>query len=582
MRSNSQQRGSVLITSVIAILVVSALSAALLTTVLIEDSQSRSNDDLVTGDFLADGAAEIAEKLVLKNVVGWLDLPRGVQTYEIEGNAIEFRVSPAGDRRIETDPDGVRVLNQPVHIRAWSTINGYRREVNRLINVGVIPLFQFTVFYDKDLEILPFPNMTITGRIHTNHDMYLGSDNTLTLNSGYVHAVGDIYRRRKDSGLPSAGSVVVRANDGDGSFFPMDSRFEFDAQGITSVSGFDSSFYGHDANGDGDYIDGGELSPWVVESIERWGGSVQSSVHGLRELVAPDVKSIKRFVRTDDGSGGDFDIDPDTGEYYEVEPGTGSYRKGHYHSKADLVIIDGNVYDAAGNPVLLPDGALVTRTMYDAREGADIQVTEIDVAVLNTSDAWPENGLVYAARSDASPSQPNGIRLTNGSELAGGLTVVSENPVFIQGDYNSVNKKGAAVMGDAVSILSNGWDDSKTPGTLPIADPTRVMCSIITGSYDTAENDYNGGFENMIRFHENWTGVECTIRGSFVNIFDSEIARSPWVYGGDAYTAPVRNFDFDQDYRQVSNLPPFTPVVAHVRNIAWYERADFESPVVEP
>src|SRR5450755_2791382 len=66
-------------------------------------------------------------------------------------------------------------------------------------------------------------------------------------------------------------------------------------------------------------------------------------------------------------------------------------------------------------------------------------------------------------------------RTDAGATLAspGGFTVASENPVYIQGDYNSsstdptwnstpANQAGhaaAAVIADAVTILSNDWDD---------------------------------------------------------------------------------------------------------------------------
>jgi hypothetical protein len=68
-----------------------------------------------------------------------------------------------------------------------------------------VPLFQFAAFYDQDLEITPGPNMNINGRIHTNGNLHLTSNNTLCI-AGQVSATGKIYNRRKHAG--SAGEQV--------------------------------------------------------------------------------------------------------------------------------------------------------------------------------------------------------------------------------------------------------------------------------------------------------------------------------------------------------------------------------------
>ena len=95
MRTTTRnETGAVLITTVVAILMVASLSAALLTTVAVEDTKSRSNDDIVTGDFLADGAAEIAEKLVLRPVVNWMELPRGCSPASICSSCRSSASSP--------------------------------------------------------------------------------------------------------------------------------------------------------------------------------------------------------------------------------------------------------------------------------------------------------------------------------------------------------------------------------------------------------------------------------------------------------------------------------------------------------
>ena len=78
-------------------------------------------------------------------------------------------------------------------------------------NVDYIPLFQFLAFYQGDLEMLPGPNMTLHGPIHTNGNLYLNAGNTMAIADCYpatcptaiptvhVAAALDIYRGRKDA-----------------------------------------------------------------------------------------------------------------------------------------------------------------------------------------------------------------------------------------------------------------------------------------------------------------------------------------------------------------------------------------------
>ena len=72
--------------------------------------------------------------------------------------------------------------------------------------VGYIPLFQFVAFYKNDLEIAPGPEMHLQGRVHTNGDLYLNSNNgplyvednpTAAVYSVQVSAGKKIYRGRK-------------------------------------------------------------------------------------------------------------------------------------------------------------------------------------------------------------------------------------------------------------------------------------------------------------------------------------------------------------------------------------------------
>jgi hypothetical protein len=74
--------------------------------------------------------------------------------------------------------------------------------------VGYIPLFQFVAFYQNDLEILPGPSMNLNGRVHTNSNLYLNTENGNILNIGdnpaqgvltiQVSAGSKIFRGRKN------------------------------------------------------------------------------------------------------------------------------------------------------------------------------------------------------------------------------------------------------------------------------------------------------------------------------------------------------------------------------------------------
>ena len=65
----------------------------------------------------------------------------------------------------------------------------------------LVAMFQFAAFYDKDLEILPGPPMTLSGPVHSNGDLYLDNnslpDGSLTIEGG-VSTAGKLYRGRKD------------------------------------------------------------------------------------------------------------------------------------------------------------------------------------------------------------------------------------------------------------------------------------------------------------------------------------------------------------------------------------------------
>jgi hypothetical protein len=80
------------------------------------------------------------------------------------------------------------------------------------IQVATIPIFQFAIFYNLDLEINPGAAMTVTGPVHCNAQTYLQPQTTLTFRSD-VTAVGNLNLNKKptDPVVRPAGTVVFQA-----------------------------------------------------------------------------------------------------------------------------------------------------------------------------------------------------------------------------------------------------------------------------------------------------------------------------------------------------------------------------------
>jgi hypothetical protein len=247
----------------------------------------------------------------------------------------------------------------------------------------------------------------------------------------------------------------------------------------------------------------------------------------------------------------------------------------------------------------------------DQREAANMAISSLDVSKI-ASALTPTNsggtgyllgsdvtfkGIVYVANTSGSSTVKTGIRLKNGAKILGpGLTVASENPVYIQGDYNtgqtSSNKTPAntannstganvasgytevpcAVLADAVTILSNAWSDSNNSLSSRTATPTTVNSAIVagivpTGSGGSGANSYSGGAENFPRFLEDWTNQTFTYYGSMVELYKSQQAIGYWG-NSNVYDPPNRNWHFDTLF-YTSPPPGSLQIMTYVKS-RWY------------
>ncbi|MEM6671855.1 MAG: hypothetical protein AAF726_03370 [Planctomycetota bacterium] len=580
------ESGIALVYAVFGTLAVASMASIMFTMAGVSDRRADLTRGSSQARFLADGALNVVVKELQGALAAW-DTPPTAGTMSVAGVDVQYSVEVLGPQVQTVARDGVVNLVQPFEVEAVAVVDEVVVRSHRIVNARWTPLFQFAVFYNDDLEIHAGPDMTLRGRVHSNSGIYIGGGQTITLDTNYVHAVDGIFRWSKRAQLPTHGSVDIRrwvenpfdANE-PSEFELMLSATQFPAD---SISGYDSAFrQGYDDDGNGDFFGANDWLPFMLGAKDLWGPpagylgepghTVMTGSHGVTEAVTPPLESIQMYDQTE---GGSYTLDPVTRDWNFVGAGNGTHDRGYYYDNAGLaVVVDPatrtfEVFDGLGNEITpFVSDAVTLTSVPDMRQSAGgnerVPAVQIDMGALAQTSYFPSNGLVFAAHGIMGEgAAAGGVVLTNGAELAGALTVVSPGSVYVQGDYNVVDKKGAAVIGDAVNLLSNSWDGTKAPGTLPVATETTYNFAMLTGSYETTSGRYNGGLENLPRFHENWNNVACNIAGSFVNLYDSQFATGDWMYGGDRYTAPIRNWQYDSDFNSLSALPPFTPMAVN-------------------
>ncbi len=239
-------------------------------------------------------------------------------------------------------------------------------------------------------------------------------------------------------------------------------------------------------------------------------------------------------------------------------------------------------------------------SFYDFREGKTVKAIQLDVGLLS---AWMSgakgstynnqmnlhaqhhiNSVYVYNNNPLTTTNMPAVRVTDGATLpTDGLTVVTPDPIYVLGNYNAhgtsanngtnvLNTAPASLIGDAITVLSTNWSDTYGGGTslssrnLPTA--TTVNAATFEGIVQSNGTNYSGGVENFLRLLENWGGVNLTYNGSIVVMFPSKFATNQWSYG-NYYDAPNRNWAFDLNFMTQSGLPPLTPEVYALVRQSW-------------
>lgn len=175
------------------------------------------------------------------------------------------------------------------------------------------------------------------------------------------------------------------------------------------------------------------------------------------------------------------------------------------------------------------------------------------------------------------------LKLSNGADLRTlgitGLSIVSENPVYVHGNWNATGGNFAgvhsatAVMADAVTLLSNVWTDTisftqpYSPGNRSRAAQTWYRLAIISGkgiafaqpAGTAADFGTDGGTHNFLRYLESG-GFNLNYRGSMATFFFNRQALGTYKCCSTVYGPPPRLYNFDVDFLNPALLPPNTPM----------------------
>jgi hypothetical protein len=212
--------------------------------------------------------------------------------------------------------------------------------------------------------------------------------------------------------------------------------------------------------------------------------------------------------------------------------------------------------------------------------------------------------------------------VVGGVTYHGGFTVASENPVYIQGNYNSNSAdtfftkatstgvpgpdmtspyhSAASVIADTVTVLSNEWNDETSmvgingnsdvtyapsggpwAGNREIVNDSYYRVAVAAGknmafTFPSWANsiDYgfgtDGGIHNFLHFLEDWSGNKLNYGGSLVSLYYSTYNTGVFkccTYS--VYYPPTRNYLFDADFTNPAGLPPGTPMFRDVESLSY-------------
>lgn len=402
---------------------------------------------------------------------------RTVQTYVNQGTTRTYTLG-AGE-----DFSGLSVIETPftVYGQALNDQNNPEAITSLTFKSRLVPLFQFAVFFDKDLEFDNTASLNLTGPVHTNGNLFLDGKLTINGNTSKVSAAGEIYRGHKQDSrcddTPKVGDASNTLKSVD-----MTCRTAISSDTLKSTWGIKMRR---------------AIDPLTVPTV----ADLQPVV-GNSYWDRADARILLKQVASNAATDASWQVSLVNADKTTLvslaNSATGPCNYGYQTDPSGTI----------GMGRMLS----VHRNFRDNREGAARRMVDVDVkklltclhikrttldlggATVDTDDNdindKSDDGLVvymtvddsnYAKKAQAPTSgafikNDYGFRLINGDELKAddarapairGLTFVSDQAVYLLGDYNTPDLKAdgwkpASIVADSFNMISKGWTTSST------------------------------------------------------------------------------------------------------------------------
>ncbi|HWC61923.1 MAG TPA: hypothetical protein VHC44_19705 [Verrucomicrobiae bacterium] len=474
-----------------------------------------------------------------------------------------------------------RIVSNAKPLTGNSGVTGTAQED---VMLALVPLTAYAIFYNGLLEFSTCATMVVNGAVHSNTNIYVGTDASLTFHTTVT------------------ASGIVEAPNNNGGSWASQSKWvtNYNSSWNTTFTPV-TNFVNHLAT-----IQIALPMTNTHSLIDVPTTNDSTTVSGQQRLYnqAQVVLTVSNLVATDP-----YTSNVLVSVKIQKAPSSADVPGADTTPTVLLYTNPSPVFLSTNLPFLA-----ITNTFFDRREGTTNLTTQIDVFKYKqwlTNSVSPVIGKFPVDGSSGYPTilfvddnrntAPLGgnkldcVRLVNGtnppSNGGAGFTVATPDPLYVWGNYNqtvganlnttntATGTVPCALMSDALTILSSAWSDANSKnngfgsGGGWSANSTTVNAAILTGIVPSTGTDsmhFSGGVHNLPRLLEDWSGgTTLTLNTSIINLYNSIEATGQFKNPGVYYKPPTRQFSYDLNFSDPTKVPPGIPCALVALRYDW-------------